>query len=340
MRNVLLLCLLFVASGARAETLTLRGATMGTTYHIKFVSDAKSVDIEQVHADVEKILADIDRQMSTYRDDSELSRFNRSKEGEWFAVSRATAEVVAAAQEISEKTDGAMDVTVGPLVRLWHFGPTTSAIRGVKQEFVPPTNEALIAARESVGYRKLHARFDPPALRKDVDGLEVDLSSIAPGYAIDKLTALLASRGIKNAMVELGGEVRATGVREDGKPWRVAIERPNEGGRMMQVAVPLDDAAIATAGDYRKFFEYGGRRYSHIIDPTSGKPVDHSLASVTVVADTCIESDGWDTPLLVLGPQKGFDCAEKIGVAAMFISRGERGPEVRETSAWQARFGR
>jgi thiamine biosynthesis lipoprotein len=313
---------------------------MGTTYHIKFVGDAESIDLERLHADVERILADIDRQMSTYRDDSELSRFNRAKAGEWFAVSRATAEVVAAAQEISEKTDGAMDVTVGPLVRLWHFGPSKSAKGGAKQEFVPPTDESLAAAQESVGYGKLHARLDPPALRKDVDGLGVDLSSIAPGYAIDELTELLASRGITNGMVELGGEVRVMGVREDGKPWRVAIERPNDGGRMMQAAVPLDDAAIATAGDYRKFFEYGGRRYSHIIDPASGKPVDHTLASVTVVADTCIESDGWDTPLLVLGPQKGFECAEKNGVAALFISRGEWGPEVRETSAWQTRFDR
>jgi thiamine biosynthesis lipoprotein len=141
-------------------------------------------------------------------------------------------------------------------------------------------------------------------------------------------------------MVELGGEVRAIGVRGDGKPWRVAIERPTEAGRMMQTAVPLDDAAIATAGDYRKFFEYGGRRYSHIIDPASGKPVEHPLASVTVVANTCIDADGWDTPLLVLGPQKGFECAEKNGIAAMFISRGEDGRAVKETSAWRRRFGR
>jgi thiamine biosynthesis lipoprotein len=338
MRIVLILSLLLLAGGARAETFELRGATMGTTYHIKFVAEPASVGLEQLHAEVEEILAGIDRQMSTYRNDSELSRFNQSKTGNWFTVSRPMAEVIAAAQEISKKTGGAMDVTVGPLVRLWHFGPTTTTKGDAKPEFAPPTTDSLAAARKVVGYEQLYVRLDPPELRKEVDDVEVDLSSIAPGYAIDELLELLVARGIANAMVEIGGEVRATGVRQDGKPWRGAIERPTDGGRMMQAAVPLTDAAIATAGDYRKFFEYGGQRYSHIIDPSTGKPVEHSLASVTVVADTCIEADGWDTPLLVLGPKKGFECAEKNSIAAMFISRGRRGPEVRETSAWKSRF--
>jgi thiamine biosynthesis lipoprotein len=296
--------------------------------------------LDELHKEVEETLADIDRQMSTYRDDSELSRFNRSQAGDWFAVSRATAEVVAAAQAISEKTGGAIDVTVGPLVQLWHFGPPTATEGGSERELVPPSDAALADAREVVGYKKLQVRLDPPALRKDVDGLHVDLSSIAPGYAIDKLLELLASRRISNAMVELGGEVRAMGVREDGRPWRVGVEQPADGGRMMQVAVPLINAAIATAGDYRKFFEYGGKRYSHIIDPATGKPVTHTLASVTVVADTCIAADGWDTPLLVLGPDEGLKAAEKNGVAAMFILRGKHGPQVQKTSAWRTRFDR
>lgn len=332
MRTVVLLGLL-IASSARAEPLVMRGATMGTTYHIKLVAEPASVDLTRLHLDVEKMLADIDRQMSTYRPDSELSRFNRAPAGEWFPVSAATAEVVAAAQEISEKTDGALDVTVGPLVRLWHFGPSPGDEKA-KRDFRPPSDDAIQAARANVGYRKLEVRANPPALRKKSQGLEVDLSSIAPGYAIDRLAELLRERGIEDFMVEIGGEVRATGVRADGKVWRVAIERPADGGRTMQTAVPLADAAIATAGDYRKFFEYGGRRYSHIIDPATGRPVEHSLASVTVVAETCMEADGWDTPLLVLGPERGFEFAEKHGVAALFILRDEGGVNVRQTTAW------
>jgi thiamine biosynthesis lipoprotein len=190
-----------------------------------------------------------------------------------------------------------------------------------------------------VGYRKLSARLEPPALRKDVGALEVDLSSIAPGYTVDRMAGILVRHGIKDFMVEIGGEVRAAGRRHDGYPWRVAIERPLADRREMKLAVPLIDAAISTAGDYRKFFEHNGRRYSHIIDPLTARPVEHSLASVTVAADTCLAADGWDTPLLVLGPELGFECAEKNGIAALFMSRGTRGDVMRATTAWEGRFG-
>jgi thiamine biosynthesis lipoprotein len=294
----------------------LSGATMGTAYHVKVADAAAAVRVDELRTDVEKVLAEIDRQMSTWRSDSEVSRFNRARAGEWLAVSAATAEVVAAAQAISRKTDGALDVTVGPLVRLWHFGPNTMANgknKNKSRQFVPPDEEAINSARRVVGYRRLDVRMNPPALRKAIDGLEVDLSSIASGYAIDQLAKLLAEHGLTNWLVEIGGEVRAAGRRDDGEPWQVAIERPVAGEPLMQSVVPLADVAIATAGDYHKFFNYGGRRYSHIIDPATGRPIEHSLASVTVVADTCTAADGWDTPLLVLGPEP--------------------------TRAWQARFG-
>lgn len=333
MRMVVIFWLL-TASAASAETLVLRGATMGTTYHIKLVRGAAELDVQSLHASVEQVLAEIDRQMSTYRPDSELSLFNRASAGAWYPVSAATVEVAAAAREISEKTNGALDVTVGPLVRLWHFGPK----RDKQRPFVPPDDHGIADALKCVGYRKLDVRNDPPALRKSVDGLEVDLSSIASGFAIDRLAALLSERGIKNFMVEIGGEVRAAGRREDGKPWRVGIERPSDKENQLHTSLALENAAIATAGDYRKFFEYGGRRFSHIIDPASGRPVAQSLASVTVVAKTCIEADGWDTPLFVLGPQKGFECAEKNGIAALFIDRDGKDANERATTAWRRRF--
>ncbi len=334
------LILLLVGGAARAESFALSGATMGTTYHIKVADAPADVRAEGLKADVEKVLAEIDRQMSTWRPDSEVSRFNRAPAGEWFAVSPATADVVAAAQEISRKTDGAIDVTVGPLVRLWHFGPDAKAKSGDRakpQAFVPPADEEIAAARNLIGYPKLDVRMNPPALRKSVSGLEIDLSSIASGYAIDQLATLLADRGLANWLVEIGGEVRAAGQRDDGRPWQVAIERPIPGKPQMQSVVPLVDGAIATAGDYQKYFEHAGRRYSHIIDPAAGRPIEHALASVTVAADTCLAADGWDTPLLVLGPERGFACAEKNGIAALFIMRGS--DTGRATTAWKARFG-
>ncbi len=345
MRIALLFLLVWapLAGVALAETITLRGAAQGTTYHIKYVVPAKAVDRARVQGDVEQLLAEIDRQMSTYRPDSEISRFNQATTDEWFPVSKAVVDVVNAARAISEKTDGAMDVTVGPLVRLWHFGPSEKTMKKAAPraatKFEPPTDDQIQNARTRIGYKQLNSRLDPPALRKQVAGLEVDLSSIASGYTIDHLADVLQKLGIQNYMVELGGEVRAAGKHEDGTPWRVAIERPTAGDPEMVTAVPLVNAALATAGGTHKFFEYKGHRYSHIIDPATGRPVEHALASVSVAAYTCLEADGWDTPLLVLGPDRGFECAEKNGIAAMFITHGVAGDSITTTTAWRRRFG-
>jgi thiamine biosynthesis lipoprotein len=338
----LLLLLTFTSRIASGESIVLRGAAQGTTYHIKIVQPATAVDAKKVHVDIEKMLGEIDRQMSSYQDDSEISRFNRRAAAGWFTVSPAVSELVMAAHAISEKTDGAMDITVGPLVRLWHFGPRIPDGERAKLNFQPPSDEQLSAARERIGYKRLEVRDQPPALRKRTETLEVDLSSIASGWTVDRLSVLLVDRGILNYMVELGGEVRAGGQREDGTPWRVAIERPSVGNREMKAAVPLVDAALATAGGTQKFFEYGGKRYSHIIDPATGRPVEHTLASVTVAASTCLQADGWDTPLLVLGPDRGVTVADANGIAAMFIVRPEAGDGddvVMTTAAWRKRFG-
>jgi FAD:protein FMN transferase len=336
---LLLFVLVSLARSASGETMLLRGAAQGTTYHVKFVPSAKDFDSKELQADIEKKLAEIDRQMSTYRPNSEISRFNQASAGEWFAVSAAVAEVVAASREISERTGGAQDVTVGPLVRLWHFGPK-SGVSGEKPvAFHPPSDDAIKSARTRVGYKKLDVRIKPAALKKHVEGLEIDLSSIASGYTVDRLAETMRDHGITSFMVELGGELRASGTRADGMPWRVAIERPLAEKREMKAAVPLVNAALATAGGSRHFFEFEGKRYSHIIDPATGRPVEHTLASVTVAAAKCIEADAWDTPLVVMGLEPGLKCAEKNGVAALFILNRANGDEVRTTSAWRERFG-
>ena len=337
--SLMLLLMVLVTRADASDTVVLQGAAQGTTYHVKFVRPAKEFNSKKLQGDIEQKLSEIDRQMSTYRPDSEISRFNRAPAREWFAVSTATAEVVAASRDISEKTGGAQDVTVGPLVNLWRFGPKDSVSGGKKVEFKPPSDAAILAARERVGYRKLDVRMKPAALRKQVDGLEVDLSSIASGYTVDRLAGIMREHGVKNFMVELGGELRAAGTRANGAPWRVAIERPLAEKREMQAAVPLVDAAMATAGGSRHFLEYEGRRYSHIIDPATGRPVEHVLSSVTVAAAKCIDADAWDTPLVLMGLERGLECAEKNGVAALFILNRANGDEVRTTSAWRERFG-
>jgi len=320
-----------------AETLLISGPTMGTTYHVKLVGVATG-DEAAIRAEFEAVLADVDQRLSTYRQDSEVSRFNRAPAGNWFAVSPATAEVVSAALEVSRQTGGALDVTVGPLVRLWHFGP--NAISEIKStaEIAPPDDATLQAARELVGYEKLAVRIDPPALRKRIDGLEIDLSAVGEGDAIDRVTAAITKRGIKNYLVELGGEVRTGGLGPNGTPWRVAVARPLVERHEMQTAVPLSNAALATSGDYRRFFEQGGHRYSHVIDPSTGRPVNHALASATVAADECMTADAWATALLVLGPQRGYDCAVEQGIAALLVSRDAGAFVTQETPAWRNRF--
>src|SRR5690242_13596982 len=183
MRFALLLFLVLTVAerAASNDAVMLQGVAQGTTWHVKFVAPSANFDVEGLKGDIEAKLAEIDREMSTYRDDSEISRFNRAPAGGWFGVSRAVAEVVLKSREISEKSGGAQDITVGPLVNLWRFGPKDSASSGKKVAFAPPSDEAIQAARKRVGYKKLDARMDPPALRKQVEGLEVDLSSIASG---------------------------------------------------------------------------------------------------------------------------------------------------------------
>ena len=298
---------------------------MGTRYSIKCWSDDPAADSSTLRADVEALLKRINGQMSTYLPDSELSRFNAAAAGEWFAVSAETAYVIERALHFYERTGGASDVTVGPLVNLWNFGPGRAS-RDAKLE--PPSAEQLQTAQSQVGCRHLQARLDPPALRKDIDGLQVDLSSIAKGYAVDAVAELLTERGFVNFMVEIGGEVRGGGQRQDGKSWRIGVERPDLQQRAIHRVISLQDQALATSGDYRNFQEIGGEQVSHVIDPRSGRPSLYRGWSVTLLASTCLEADALATALLVMGEDAGYDWCEQHDVAALFLIRQD--DEVRE----------
>jgi FAD:protein FMN transferase len=301
-----------------------QGPTMGTRYSVKLVEpDEANLSKPTLVAAVEAVLETINDQMSTYRPDSEISRFNQAEPGVWIDVSPQVVRVVEMALRIGRQSRGAYDITIGPLVRLWHFGPQPQerkkSLKNVRKE--PPDAAAIEQTLSKMGIGQLLVRNDPPALQKKIAGLEIDLSSIAKGYAVDRVGQTLADRGIVDAMVEIGGEVRTWGQRQGGGPWRIGIERPDEGNRLVQQIIPLVDMAVATSGDYRNFFETGGTRYSHLLDPRTGRPVAHTLASVSVLAASCMEADALATTLLVLGPEEGLHWARQENLAASFLAR-------------------
>ncbi len=313
-----------------AEPVALHGRTMGTTYNVKYWTDADDAPASPaLQRSIDALLTRVDAQMSTWRPDSELSRFNAAPAGEWFAVSADTAAVVGRAIELHELTGGASDVTVGPVLRLWGFGPGADKRTG---PHAPPSDADLNEAMQRVGANRLQVRADPPALRKEVNGLEVDLSSIAPGYAIDFVVDVLAEAGVSNAMVELGGEVRGVGRRPDGKPWRIGVQAPPPREQTVAQVVPLADLALATSGDFHNSRVIDGVRYTHIIDPRIGRPIRYRGACVTVVAETCFAADGVATALFVMGFDAGYKWCVDHRTAALFQEPGPDGKlDVRRT---------
>jgi thiamine biosynthesis lipoprotein len=304
--------------GDAARRVALAGETMGTHWTVTLLAARPPPAGSSWRAEVEQVLARIDVEMSTWREDSELSRFNASRSDAWFPVSNETARVVAEALAVHRRTDGAFDPTLGPLVELWGFGARPSRA-------LPPEPPAVERARARVGAHALEVRREPPALRKRIVDLEVDLSAIAQGYAVDAVAERLVSRGAERFLVEIGGELRCSGPGPHAGAWHVAIERPQPQAADWQRVLALRDASLATSGTYRNFLEIAGERFSHLLDPRSGAPVRHTLVSVSVVAPTASLADAFATGLLVLGPEAGPRVAEREGVAALFVvERGGR----------------
>jgi thiamine biosynthesis lipoprotein len=331
---------LAACAGPEQELVRLPGGdTMGTTWSVQFVLEPgrrmSEPELRALHAELQAELDRVNLEMSTYLAEAELARFNASESTEWFPVSEALAAVVAEALAIGARSEGLYDVTVGPLVELWGFGPGPQRGR-----MSPPSEAEIQTALAAVGQEKLSVRRSPPALRKGVPGLRVDLSSIAKGHGVDRLGALLDARGFGAWFAEIGGEVRTRGVKTKGQPWRIGIERPSEGERAIQRLVELRDAAVATSGNYRNFFTAEGVRFAHTIDPRTGRPAEHAPASVSVFAATCAEADAWATALMALGAERGFALAEREGIAALFLQpAADGGFEERATTAYH-RFGR
>ncbi len=294
------------------------GPIMGTTYSVKLVGAFEAEELLAFEAGIEAALNEVNALMSTYDPESELSRFNALDSTAAFQVSPPTAEVVRIAQTVSEQTGGAFDITVGPIVNAYGFGP--------EERTEAPTEEELAALYDRVGYEKL--TLEEGTLRKAQPDLYVDLSAVAKGYAVDAVAAYLEQQGVNDYLVEVGGEMRARGLNGSGDVWRVGIEKPMAEGRAMQRAVSLADAALATSGDYRNFYLVDGEPVSHTIDPRTGRPARHPLTAVSVVHEACAWADAYATALMVLGPEAGPAFAEQHDLAALFLVR--EGDELRE----------
>ena len=291
--------------------IVVSGEALGTTWTMKVAEAPSEAREAELRALVETTLAAVDQSMSTYRPDSELMRFNTADGLEPVALSSGLGAVIAEAMDIGEITGGAFDVTVGPLVNAWGFGPDKRRIA--------PDSATIAQLRSRVGTDKLE--LTEAGLTKTHPEVFVDLSAIAKGHAVDRVVSRLASAGAKDVLMEVGGEIVARGSNPAGQPWRLGIETPTSAGRDVLKAVSLNNTAMATSGDYRNYYEVDGKRVSHLIDPRSMSPIEHNLASVTVVHQRCSTADAWATALSVLGDDEGFLLAEAQGLQAFFIMR-------------------
>jgi len=301
------------------------GETMGTRWSARFVAQA-GADLPGLTAQVQRALDGVVAQMSAWEPLSDLSRYNRSAAGSWTRLPPQMALVLRRALEIAEATEGAFDPTLGALTDLWGFGPRPFSGQ-------PPEDAAIRAARDSSGWSRLvldgDALFQP-------GGLRLDLNGIAKGFGVDQAAAALERAGVRSYLIEVGGELRGTGAKPDGQPWWVELERPPAANDALRTLVALHDLSVATSGDYRRFFDHDGRCYAHTLHPATGAPSPHAVASVTVLARTCMDADAWATALTVMGPCEALAFATRQDLPALIVSRSPAGLEERLSPALSA----
>lgn len=320
MKKVLALLAAFALSACmgeeEAKVLKLSGKTMGTTYNVVAVGVPGDVSEEALSADVESVLADVNSKMSNWDKKSEVTLFNVSTETAPVKISGDFVTVMSAANQVHDLSDGKFDVTLGPLIELWGFGPR-------KPEDPVPSDGDITAALAFVGQKdRLTLDEAGSTISKSAAEVGINLSAIAKGFGIDAVAGKLKALGIENYMVEIGGDLVAAGENEKGEDWKIGIEKPEPGEKVVELVVEIEDRGLATSGDYRNFVEHEGVRYSHIIDPTTGRPITHRTTSVSVIAESAMMADAWATAMLVLGSERGLEIAEANNIAVYFISRG------------------
>ncbi len=297
---------------------TISGLTMGTTFSIKLLLPGKdNPAVNDLKTKIQKRLKTIESQLSAHKKSSEISHFNRFRGKDWFPVSLDIAKVVQYSLYISNLSNGAFDITAGPLVNLWGFGP--------ERKIAPfPDSQVIQKTKKIVSYKNLGVRLSSPAIKKRISGLNCNLSAIAKGYGIDSIARLLDHNKINNYMVEIGGEVKAKGKKSENIPWRIGIASPSGKQAEIRKVITLYNMAVATSGDYQNYYKRQGRRYSHSIDPRTGYPIAHELASVTVVHESCMHADAMATAISILGPHDGYKLAVDQDLAVFFIIRQEK----------------
>ncbi|MEN8222483.1 MAG: FAD:protein FMN transferase [Acidobacteriota bacterium] len=336
--SLLLPALFFISGCSSSETpvnnqLVFSGNTMGTTFTVKIVKNNflllgdYNKKVKEIENGITGLLRDINRKMSTWISDSEISLFNRTPEGEWFDITGETAFVLSSALEISELTGGSFDITVGPLINLWGFGPDRKPVK-------IPSMEDLQKVKTITGYKKLSVRTSPPSAKKDVRKLYCDLSGIAKGYGVDAVSSFLDSKGFYNYLVEIGGEISVRGNNGKGEEWRLGVLSP-DGSNSIKKIITIGDKAMATSGDYHNYFEDEGVRYSHIIDPVTGHPITHKLVSVTVIMDNCMEADALATGITVMGPENGYEFAVQNSIPVYMIVKDGDGYKDKMTPSFK-----
>lgn len=317
---LLLICIFSACQRSPNKLVTISGLTMGTTYSIKLILDKSNSNKDKIRSGIEIILNDVNQTMSTYIPDSELSLLNQTIVSNWQTISDDLFEVIEHANSVSIATNGAFDVTVGPLVNLWGFGPDPSTQK-------IPEKSLLQEKKRHTGYEKILLDASSISIFKSDPNVYIDLSGIAKGFAVDKIALYLDKNNVQNYLVEIGGELIGKGENINQNAWQIGIEQAKAFERSVQRIISLNNMAMATSGDYRNYFEKDGVRYSHTIDPGTGKPINHNLASVTVIDKSTMHADAMATAFMVLGTEKTHILANKLGIAVYTLSKTKKGFE-------------
>lgn len=294
------LIILLIGCISKNQTITINGNTMGTTYSIKIINNLQhNIDTEDLKSKIDSALHAVNQQMSTYISDSEISQFNQLTSKDWFTISYDFYDVIVMAQEISRLTKGAFDITVGPIVELWGFGKDFEP-----NTWQPPTDLEIVETIQSIGFKNIAVGKN--SIKKVNPNIKIDLNAIAKGYGVDVVFELLRDLGYTDILVEIGGEVRCSGYNDEGNYWKIGIDKPILDimpGTELQAVISLDNKALATSGDYRNYFKYNGKLFSHTINPITGYPIQNHVASASVIAQDCMTADALATALMVMGKE-------------------------------------
>lgn len=307
------LCLIFLVAGCQktSDYISINGYTMGTSYQVTMQDPTGKAT--NIHQQIETELRLINQQMSTYIEDSDLSIFNQKKSTDCQKLPAAVIKVITSAQQVSQQTKGKFDVTLNPLIEEWGFDKKQTNDQ-------VPTDQLITKMLDRIGFDKLVVKTD--CVQKSIGELSVNLSAIAKGYGVDRVAQIVERNGIKDYLVEIGGETASKGLNPSSKSWRLAVEAPLQQRKIQQVFSPLGKG-VATSGDYRNYFEKEGIRYSHTIDPTTGKPITHNLASITVLHQQTMLADAYATAFMVMGDKLSLEFANQRNIPVYLIIKND-----------------